>query len=60
MVITYVFFFFVFFFYLLYNNGMLMFSLVLGETILMRTHNVQFHDKIRKCPIEICFVELPK
>ena len=24
----------------------------------MSTHNIQFHDKIRKLPLNICFLEL--
>ena len=34
-------------FHLLYNNGMLS---ELEEAILMSTHNIQFHHKIRKFP----------
>ena len=31
---------------------------MLSEAILMSTHNIQFHDKIRKFPLNICFLEL--
>ena len=30
----------------------------IDEAILMSTHNIQFHDKIRKCPLNICFLEV--
>ena len=30
----------------------------LDEAILMSTHNIQFHDKIRKKSLHICFLEL--
>ena len=30
----------------------------LDEAILMSTHNIQFHDKIRKKILHICFLEL--
>ena len=28
------------------------------QAILMSTHNIQFHDKIRKKSLNICFLEL--
>ena len=29
-----------------------------SEAILMSTHNIQFHDKVRKKSLNICFLEL--
>ena len=30
----------------------------LDEAILMSTHNIQFHDKIRKKSLNMCFLEV--
>ena len=40
------------FFYLLHNNGKLSVLIrnCLDAAILMKTHNIQFHDEIRKSP----------
>ena len=35
---------------LIHNNGMLSVLIRIASAILMSTHNIQFHDKIRKFP----------